>query len=99
MRLGLYPRRWELREISRTFYQSWLSTDISFPYRRYVAFMTEQTKFSLPNSSLTATITGGRNCLTIAADTADVSELGHLAEFLLILRPELLVARYGRSVA
>ncbi|KAL8947388.1 MAG: hypothetical protein Q9222_006327 [Ikaeria aurantiellina] len=47
------------------------------PTVQYVAFLSGEAVVSVPESGQSATITGGRDGLIIAADTADVSAKGH----------------------
>ncbi|KAL2046917.1 hypothetical protein N7G274_000935 [Stereocaulon virgatum] len=47
------------------------------PVVQYVAFIAGEAILSLPNSTQTATIKGGRNGLILAADTKNVSTFGH----------------------
>ncbi|MCJ1330782.1 hypothetical protein MMC10_007469 [Thelotrema lepadinum] len=47
------------------------------PSVQYVSFLSGKAVISLPNSTDTATIRGGKFGLIIAADTANVSTLGH----------------------
>ncbi|KAF6218246.1 hypothetical protein HO133_006208 [Letharia lupina] len=47
------------------------------PVVQYVAFTSGLAIVSLPNSTRTATIPGGRNGLILATDTTNVSTLGH----------------------
>lgn len=48
---------------------------------RWVAFISGLAVVSLPNSTETATIHGGRNGLILATDTKNVSTLGHITMY------------------
>jgi hypothetical protein len=52
-----------------------------FFVHRYVAFLFGQAVVSLPNSTQTATIYGGKNGLIIATDMANVSTYGHITTY------------------
>ena len=48
---------------------------------RWVAFIAGKVVISLPKSTQTATVPGGRHGLILAADTANVSTLGHITKY------------------
>lgn len=48
---------------------------------RYVAFTAGKAVISFPNSTVGATIHGGRNGLILAADTKSVSTYGHITKY------------------
>ena len=48
---------------------------------RWVAFLAGEAVVSLPNSTQTARIHGGRDGLILAADTANASTFGHITKY------------------
>ncbi|KAL6712881.1 hypothetical protein ACLMJK_009593 [Lecanora helva] len=51
------------------------------PSVQYVAFLSGKAVISLPNSTQTATVPGGRNGLILAIDIKNVSTLGHITVY------------------
>ncbi|MCJ1460423.1 hypothetical protein MMC28_010805 [Mycoblastus sanguinarius] len=51
------------------------------PVVQWVAFIAGKVVISLPKSTQTATVPGGRHGLILAADTANVSTLGHITKY------------------
>ncbi|RDA86139.1 hypothetical protein CP532_3053 [Ophiocordyceps camponoti-leonardi (nom. inval.)] len=52
------------------------------PSFQFVFFATGSARITLPNGTQETTVRGGKNGLIIAADTADVSTLGHRTQYL-----------------
>lgn len=51
------------------------------PVYRYVAFLSGEAHITIPGSRHEAWIHGGAHGLIIAADTADVSRIGHVTDY------------------
>ncbi|KAJ5564319.1 hypothetical protein N7513_000561 [Penicillium frequentans] len=54
---------------------------LNAPLKQWVIFMSGLANITLPNSTTSALVQGGKNGAILALDTADVSSLGHVTKY------------------